>query len=308
MKKVYSFLLDFLKGIGIGIANVIPGFSGGTMAVMLNIYDKFVYAFAQIIKDFKNVIKTCYALFLGILCGIVLGVFAIVKFLELFPFITIMFFVGLTIGAIPMIYKKAKVGKIHIYDVISFIISLAILIILPLIQTTQGVFEVNVWLLLLVFILGIICASAMVIPGISGSLCLMAFGYYGFVMGALNNFFGGIFNFSANGYFANILVIASFGIGCVVGLIFISKLIRILLFKYPKTVYFSILGLLLASPFSIIYTSIGEYSLSASTFTIPTIIFSIISFCLGTLLCFILPKLTEKVMKKQNEKSEKNRN
>jgi len=213
-----------------------------------------------------------------------------------------MFFVGLTIGAIPMIYKKAKVGKIHIYDVISFITSVAILIILPLIQTTQGVFDVNVWLLLLLFILGVICASAMVIPGISGSLCLMAFGYYGFVMGAFNNFFNNAFNFSVNGYWTNILVIASFGLGCVVGLIFISKLIRILLNIYPKTVYFSILGLLLASPFSIIYASIVEYSLTASTFNAPTIIFSIISFCLGIALCFILPKLTDKIMKKKTKR------
>ena len=98
MKK---HIINLLKGIGVGIANVIPGFSGGTMAVMLKIYDLFVYAFANIFNDFKNVVKKCWSLFIGIGIGVLLALITIVKLLEVIPFITIMFFVGLIIGSIP---------------------------------------------------------------------------------------------------------------------------------------------------------------------------------------------------------------
>ena len=116
MKRFMSHILNILKGICIGIANVIPGFSGGTMAVMLKVYDLFVYCFANIFNDFKNVIKKGWSLFIGIALGVVLALFTIVKLLEVIPFITIMFFVGLVLGSLPTIYKKAKVGKIRIIN------------------------------------------------------------------------------------------------------------------------------------------------------------------------------------------------
>ena len=82
MNFVKTHFLNMLKGIGIGIANVIPGFSGGTMAVMLKIYDLFVYSFANIFNDFKNVVKKCWSLFAGILIGILFAMVVIVKLLE----------------------------------------------------------------------------------------------------------------------------------------------------------------------------------------------------------------------------------
>ena len=72
-------VIHFLKGIAIGIANIIPGFSGGTMAVMLRIYDLFVYAFANVFNDFKNVVKKSWSLFLGI----IVGLFILISFVTL---------------------------------------------------------------------------------------------------------------------------------------------------------------------------------------------------------------------------------
>ena len=84
MNFVKTHFLNMLKGIGIGIANVIPGFSGGTMAVMLKIYDLFVYSFANIFNDFKNVVKKCWSLFVGILIGISSAIFFLITILKLF--------------------------------------------------------------------------------------------------------------------------------------------------------------------------------------------------------------------------------
>lgn len=293
-----NHILNFLKGICIGIANVIPGFSGGTMAVMVKIYDLFVYAFANIFNDFKNVVKKCWSLFVGIAVGVLLALVTIVKLLEVIPFITIMFFVGLIIGSIPSIYKKASSGKIKVIDIICFILAIALMIALPFIQTNNDPSKsYGFSTLIIMFLMGVICSSAMVIPGVSGSLVLMAFGYYAFFMNTFKELLINIFNFSLENYWNMFGVIACFGIGCILGIIFISKLISKLMQKHPKTIYFTILGLLIASIFSIIYSSFNEYTI---TLNVPTIIFSIISLTLGITLVFIGEHMSKKLESNEN--------
>jgi putative membrane protein len=233
--------MNVLKGIAIGIANVIPGFSGGTMAVMVKIYDLFVYAFANFFNDFKNVIKKCWSLFVGIILGILIALVTIVKLLEVIPFITVMFFVGLIIGSIPTIYKKAKQGKLKIADIIGFIIAIVVIVGLPLLPQNDVQVSYNIGLYIILFVLGIICSSAMVIPGVSGSLVLMAFGYYSFVMITIKDLLKNLFNFSLDNYWNMFISIACFALGCLIGIVFISKLITKLTKMYPKTVFFRLI-------------------------------------------------------------------
>ena len=303
-----SFLLkhgiNILKGMAIGIANVIPGFSGGTMAVLLKIYDLFVYAFANIFNDFKNVVKKCWSLFFGILLGVLFAMVVIVKLLEVIPFITIMFFVGLILGSIPQIFTKAKEGRLKVADIISFVIAIVIIVGLPFINTNNSSnISFNFGLYIIMILMGAISASAMVIPGVSGSLVLMAFGYYVFLFEIIEEYLKNIFNFSMNNYWNIFITIACFAIGCVIGIVFISKLITKLTKKYPKTVYCTILGLLVASPFSIIYATMtgGEYEVIFNT---PIIIFSIISLLLGVGIVL----LGEYLSSKNNKKEEINDN
>lgn len=303
-----SFLLkhgiNILKGMAIGIANVIPGFSGGTMAVLLKIYDLFVYAFANIFNDFKNVVKKCWSLFFGILLGVLFAMVVIVKLLEVIPFITVMFFVGLILGSIPQIFTKAKEGRLKVADIISFVIAIVIIVGLPFINTNNSSnISFNFGLYIIMILMGAISASAMVIPGVSGSLVLMAFGYYVFLFEIIEEYLKNIFNFSMINYWNIFITIACFAIGCVIGIVFISKLITKLIKKYPKTVYCTILGLLVASPFSIIYATMtgGEYEVIFNT---PIIIFSIISLLLGVGIVL----LGEYLSSKNNKKEEINDN
>lgn len=286
MNFVKTHFLNMLKGIGIGIANVIPGFSGGTMAVMLKIYDLFVYSFANIFNDFKNVVKKCWSLFVGILIGILFAMVVIVKLLEVIPFITIMFFVGLIFGSMPSIYEKVKKQKINIADIIGFIVAIGVIVALPLIPKTEAAAQYNIGVYIIMFAMGIVCSSAMVIPGVSGSLVLMAFGYYAFFMSTMKEYLVNIFNFSLTNYWGMFITLVCFAIGCVIGLVFISKLITKLTEKYPKTVYYTILGLLVASPFSIIYATLTDASYTV-IFDFWAIFFSVISLALGLGLVYL---------------------
>lgn len=286
MNFVKTHFLNMLKGIGIGIANVIPGFSGGTMAVMLKIYDLFVYSFANIFNDFKNVVKKCWSLFVGILIGILFAMVVIVKLLEVIPFITIMFFIGLIFGSMPSIYEKVKKQKINIADIIGFIVAIGVIVALPLIPKTEAAAQYNIGVYIIMFAMGIVCSSAMVIPGVSGSLVLMAFGYYAFFMSTMKEYLVNIFNFSLTNYWGMFITLVCFAIGCVIGLVFISKLITKLTEKYPKTVYYTILGLLVASPFSIIYATLTDASYTV-IFDFWTVFFSVISLALGLGLVYL---------------------
>ena len=76
-------ILDFLKGICIGIANIIPGFSGGTMAVILNIYERFINGISNLFSHPLKTLKDIWAILLGIVVGVVISIGAITKLLSL---------------------------------------------------------------------------------------------------------------------------------------------------------------------------------------------------------------------------------
>ena len=260
-----NILLDFLKGIAMGIANVIPGFSGGTMAVILKIYGRIINALNDFVKHPFKAIKQVWAILLGLITGIILAVFTIILALNTYPLQTILFFVGLIIGSIPMIYKSTLDSKkdderlIKVVDVIAFIVAILSVVIMPILNVNTNVTEVNFLTLIIILFMGIISAGAMIIPGISGSLVLMICGYYMLVIGNIKDFLSNLVIFNFNGMGQNFLILIFFAIGALIGILLMSKLIKLLFDKYPKTVYIAILGLLLGSIFSIIYKTIKDY-------------------------------------------------
>ena len=262
MKKI----LDLLKGVAIGIANVIPGFSGGTMAVILKVYERLIGAASEFLHRPLKVIKDIWALAIGLIIGVIGASFTIIYALNAFPMQTIMFFVGLIIGSIPFIYantlkyKEENKRLFGLKEAISFIIALALVVTLPILNVRPIIGSINFFTYVMIFLMGIISAGAMIIPGISGSLVLMIFGYYILIVDTLKGFVSSLIHFDFGGLGLSFIIILIFGIGCIIGFFSIAKLINYLLKKYPKAVYATILGLLIGSVFSIIYTTIQDYS------------------------------------------------
>ena len=255
-------IIKLLKGICIGIANVIPGFSGATMAVITNIYEEFVSAFANFFNSPIKVIKKSWALFVGVLIGIVIALFTIVKLLEVIPLITILFFVGFIIGSIPNLFKKVEIKPLKISYLVTFLITFLLVIILPILNKNNvGNVEISFSVVLIIALLGIASASAMVIPGVSGSMILMIFGYYAYIMEMIKTFITNVIKLDFSNLFNSFIILAIFAIGIIVGLVLISKIIKTVYNKYPNLFNIGVLGLLLASPFAIIYSSNVSYNL-----------------------------------------------
>lgn len=271
-----KFIVELIKGIFVGIANVIPGVSGGTMAVSFGLYDKIISSVTNLFKDFKNSVKTLFPIAVGIAIGIIAFTFIIPYLLETQPFCTSAAFTGLIVGGIPMIIKSLKDGwnkdtkKSLPINVIIFFILGVISLIMPFLNgdAESGILlTTNPGTMIKVFFLGIIAAATMVIPGVSGSLVLMILGYYFGIITAVKNFITGLKDLDFGVMIDNGLLLAPFAIGCLLGIFFISKIIEWLFNHYSSATFCGILGLIVTSPVSIFYKVHQEYSLANTSIT-----------------------------------------
>ncbi|MBN2504667.1 MAG: DUF368 domain-containing protein [Bacilli bacterium] len=240
------YLILMLKGFLIGLAFIIPGVSGGTVAVYLGIYDKLVHAIGNIFKEFKQSLLFLAPIFAGIAISVVALAKLIGILLDWNSFVTLMLFIGLIIGGIPSLVKKTgkPIGwKEYVAFSLSFVLVLVILI-GERSRAGSGIasFDVHWTDFLIIFFLGVIASMTMIVPGISGSALLMALGFYTAIV---TNVIGNILDFSVIGY--NIFVLVPFALGVGVGIILFSRVIEMFLSRYPKTTYASIVGFVIAS-------------------------------------------------------------
>ena len=117
-----NYLKEILRGVFIGIANIIPGVSGGTIALSMGVYEKIISAVNNVRKDFKNSVKTLFPYVIGAVIGIVVLSFVIEYSLKNYELPTLMAFVGLILGGLPPIVKRVENEKFKFTHLISFIL------------------------------------------------------------------------------------------------------------------------------------------------------------------------------------------
>ncbi len=248
------------KGAVMGLANVIPGVSGGTMAVVMGIYDKLIHCVTHLRKEWKESIKFLIPLLIGLVIGIV-GLSYLITFLfERFPVQTNFLFIGLIVGGLPMIIGKVKATgkKINIGHLVVGIIFFAVVVGLSFVapdETAKDDMVLNVIEILKLFGVGVVASATMVIPGVSGSMIMKLMGYYLSIISEIKGFMNAVFAFDMQGILHGIAFLAPFGIGILVGVALIAKIIETLFEKAVNYVYLAILGLIFASPIAIVAMS-----------------------------------------------------
>ena len=256
-----KFLVDVIKGMLVGVANVIPGVSGGTMMVSMGIYEKIIGVVNNLFKDIKKSILTLLPIGIGLVLGVAVFSFIIPFCLEEFPFPTCFCFIGLIMGGVPAILKPAKESlektgkKISVAHLIIFAAFFALAVGMAAMnetETNSASFDLNFVFMLIMFAVGVISAATMVIPGVSGSLVLMILGFYGGIMSSISGFISSVLSFDWSAIFHYVGILAPFGIGVIVGIFAVAKLIEWLFAKFPSYTYGGILGLIVASPVAII--------------------------------------------------------
>ena len=228
-----------LKGFIVGLGKIIPGVSGAMLAITLGIYDKCIDAISNFTKNIKNNINLLFFVCLGIVISIGICSNIVIFLLNNYYFITICLFIGLMLGGIPKLYKDSKVDVKNLKNIILIIITFLIIILINIINPNHMV-KMNANFLILIA-LGFLEAFAMVIPGISGTALLMMIGYYDLVILR----FSQIFNIAA--LFDTIEFFIPFGLGMLLGVIIMSKIINYCFKHYPIKTYCIIFGLILSS-------------------------------------------------------------
>ena len=288
-----SRLLDIVKGFLIGLDSTIPGFSIGTLAILLNIYERLIEDFSDVLKHPFKIIKKDLWLGVGFIIGLVINIISVTWLLSHFPLETVSFFVGLVLVSIPTTFKKTTTEKRKIRDYITFFVCLGVLIGITLLNAgTEKGLTMSALFIIMILFMGAIGSGTMIIPGVSGSLIIMAFGYYNVIMEVLHNFLSAFVHFDFTGFGEIIITLLIFIIGVVIGIVFVSKLIKLLLNKVQGTVYHGILGLLIGSPFAIYYLTISKYEIN---FNSPWVyIISVITLALGILFGIFMLRIENK--------------
>lgn len=280
-----EFIKDILRGVMIGIANAIPGVSGGTMMVSMGIYDKIISSVTGILHNIKKSIKTLLPYIIGMMLGIVGLSFVIEYLFDTFPLQTALLFIGLILGGLPIIFGKLKGKAFSIPNAAAFIAFFALIILLQVIgggDENQVTLVLSAGMVVELFVVGVIAAATMVIPGVSGSMILMLLGFYTPVIEMVTTTVKALAAGEWQTVGHQILLIIPFGVGVVLGVFAIAKLIEVLLAKKEALTYSAILGLVVASPIVVLM------QIAVSAIGIGTIAGSVVTFGIGFTIAFFL--------------------
>ena len=224
-----NLINQILRGIVIGVANIIPGVSGGTMMVSMGIYDTLIHCITHLFKEFWKSVKTLLPYAIGMLIGILALASVITWGLENYPLPTNTLFIGLILGGLGPLIKKVERKKISVAAIIAFVCLFALIIWMGLqnrdsIQNADTI-DMNIGQMLLMVLLGAVASATMIIPGVSGSLVLMLLGYYKAVTSALQILAHGLIHFDFSTVGQPLLMLVPFLIGIVLGIFGVAKLI-----------------------------------------------------------------------------------
>ena len=239
-RNTFDYITLFFKGVFMGIADAMPGISGGTIALLLGIYEELIRSFSELKlslffelkKGFNPFWKKLNGNFLlALVSGIGISLISFVKisanFLESFPLFIWSFFLGLIFATVNVIYKL-----INQWSSLNFFF-LIISITFSYFLSSFSIYETDEISLLYILFSGIIASSAMILPGISGSLILVILGVYAYLIKSLDNL--------------EMIVIFTFMSGALVGLLGFSRILKYLFNKQRDTTYTIMLGLVIGS-------------------------------------------------------------
>ena len=276
--------MDIIRGILIGVANVIPGVSGGTMAVSLGVYDRLISSLTGLFKNLKKSLATLIPLFIGMVIGIVGFAFLIEYLFAKFPLATCLTFTGLILGGLPILIaalkkelkKQDESAKIQVKHIVAFLALFVFGIGMSLIGgegTAVNLSKINIVGFVLLFVIGIVTSATMVVPGVSGSMVLMILGYYHSIIHVITDFITALKEFDINGLMQGVIVLLPFGIGVLIGIFLIAKLIEFLFHHYAALTYSAILGLILSSPFAI-FINMGAVPIRIGEIVVGVVLFA----------------------------------
>lgn len=295
------YVINFIRGFFMALADSVPGVSGGTIAFILGFYDKFIDSLNALSSKKSSKVKKkesiIFLLKLGIgwVTGMLLSVIFLSSIFESHIYAISSVFTGFIIFSIPLIIKAEKNTIRNKYgNIIFLIIGVVIVVAITYFNPSSADAGINlafkslsIGTVIYVFICGMIAISAMVLPGISGSTLLLIFGLYVPIISAIKS----VLKFDLQ--YAPILVV--FGLGIIIGLVTTIKAIKYSLANYRAQMIYLILGLMVGSVYAVF---MGPTTLETPLPAMNLGTFNFIYFILGGALILGLDRLQDILKKK----------
>ena len=308
-----NWLKTFLAGMGIGFGSAVPGVSGGTIAVILKVYDKLIWAVSNILKHFKEAIRVLLPILIGVVVALIPTIYLMDKALNGFVFGVICIFAGFIIGSIPGIkdeVKDIKPNKKHcIILIVSALIAIGLGVGSVLGKADVSTYFINtpVWFYFVLIPVGFVASVALVVPGLSGGMLLLLMGFYAPLINNVTSTLKDCIHGNWSNFGSLVGILLCFLVGVILGFYFISKLMHYLLNKYHSYTFYSIIGFVVGSVPALFFNfkiyeyyqawSIGSYVYMPLYVEIPIGIVLLVGF---TILSYLLVRYKRKV--EQNEK------
>lgn len=302
MKIIKIWILNFINGFCMALADSVPGVSGGTIAFLLGFYDKFIGSLDSLFRgnmnEKKGALKFLVKLGIGWICGFILAALVLGNIFEEKIYVISSLFIGFIIFAIPIvIYEEKDVLKGKYINIIFTILGIALVVAITLLNPANGqgidvhIDSLNIGIVLYVFFAAMVAISAMVLPGISGSTLLLIFGLYIPIMTAIKEVL------HLNLSYIPILIV--FGLGIISGVLLFVRLIKKALEKYRSQTIYTIIGMMIGSLFSIVQ---GPTTLKVPQEAMTIHTFSIIFFIIGGIIIIGLQAFKMFVNKQEEQK------
>ena len=251
-EKIKYWIVCFVDGFFMALADSVPGVSGGTVAFILGFYDKFIVSLDNLfrgdIKKKKESIQYLIKIGIGWVFGLVLAISFLASLFTNYIYEMSSLFIGFIIFAIPVVIKDELPSlKINFTKILFFFFGLALVIIITYLNRNVGetfnINSFNIATIIYVFLAAAVSISAMILPGISGSTLLLIFGIYIPIVTKIKNLLH--FDFSV------LPILIVFGLGMLFGIVFFTGFLRKNLEKHRGATISSIIGMMLASVYAI---------------------------------------------------------
>lgn len=294
MKKVKEYIINFINGFCMALADSVPGVSGGTIAFILGFYDNFIGALDDLfrgnLEEKKKALVYLIKLGIGWAVGFVLAAVVLSSLFESHIYAMSSLFIGFIILAIPLVIKEEKESiKGKYKNILFLILGIALVVGISLLTKTSidvNLAKPNIGTYIYTFFAGAIAICAMVLPGISGSTLLLIFGIYIPIMNAIKTFL--TFDFSV------VPILCAFGFGIIFGIVTFIKILKICLKRFRSQTIYAILGMMIGSLYAIV---LGPTTLDVPKEMLTFETFNILFFVIGCVVIVGLELLKKFLLK-----------
>ena len=282
-------IIKIIKGSLVGMGSILPGISGSMVATILKIYQDLITALNNFTKNPIKAVLSVWQYIVGVILGYIIGFFFISTFLNLAPLPFTLLFIGFILGAVPSLKKETETDHYHWHHFLVLGIAMVSMVGFMFIQESSAASGSGFYYFV-VFMIGVITAISLIIPGLSGATMLMAFGYFQTLITLGDDIVAAIISLDFSQVAAQLPMLLLLVLGVLVGMIVMGKVMFQLLKHYKIHFYFAVLGIVLVSPFNILFTLQQETTADVFQAAWYVWVIGILLFILGAFISYSLSK------------------